>query len=78
MGLWNWLMPTIFSLHTITYWQALGLVDPGEDLLRRLSAAAPGGMRRHMKENWEHLTPRGAREVPRRDAEAVRHGRRAG
>lgn len=23
--LWNWLMPTIFNLPTITFWQALGL-----------------------------------------------------
>lgn len=25
MWLWNWLMPTIFSLPEITVWQALGL-----------------------------------------------------
>ena len=25
-GLWNWLMPSIFGLKTITYWQALGLM----------------------------------------------------
>jgi hypothetical protein len=25
MWLWNWLMPTIFSLPEITFWQALGL-----------------------------------------------------
>lgn len=23
--LWNWLMPTIFGLPTITFWQAMGL-----------------------------------------------------
>ena len=26
MTLWNWLMPTIFGLITITYWQAGGLL----------------------------------------------------
>ena len=26
MWLWNWLMPTIFGLTTITYWQAWGIV----------------------------------------------------
>jgi hypothetical protein len=26
MHLWNWLMPAIFSLGTITFWQAVGLV----------------------------------------------------
>ena len=25
MAFWNWLMPTIFGLHTITFWQAVGL-----------------------------------------------------
>lgn len=25
MLLWNWLMPTIFGLTTITYWQGFGL-----------------------------------------------------
>lgn len=25
MWLWNWLMPVLFSLPTITYWQAMGL-----------------------------------------------------
>ena len=25
MLLWNWLMPTIFALPTITFWQACGL-----------------------------------------------------
>lgn len=26
MWLWNWLMPAIFGLVTITYWQAVGLI----------------------------------------------------
>ena len=26
MALWNWLMPVIFGLTTITFWQAWGLV----------------------------------------------------
>lgn len=26
MWLWNWLMPTIFELTEITFWQALGLM----------------------------------------------------
>ena len=24
--LWNWLMPTIFSIKTVTFWQAWGIV----------------------------------------------------
>jgi hypothetical protein len=26
MSLWNWLMPTLFGWHVISYWQALGLL----------------------------------------------------
>jgi hypothetical protein len=26
MWLWNWLMPAIFGLHAISFWQALGLL----------------------------------------------------
>ena len=29
MLLWNWLMPTIFGLTTITFWQAVGLMILG-------------------------------------------------
>ena len=28
MGLWNWLMPAVFGLRAITFWQALGLLVP--------------------------------------------------
>jgi hypothetical protein len=56
MSLWNWLMPAIFSLHTITYWQALGLLILAKIFFGGFRGG-PGGMRRHMRENWEHLTP---------------------
>ena len=26
MSLWNWLMPALFGWHTVTFWQALGLL----------------------------------------------------
>ena len=26
MSLWNWLMPTLFGLKTLDYWQAIGLL----------------------------------------------------
>jgi len=37
--LWNWLMPGLFGLHAITFWQALGLVVLGKILF--------GGVHRH-------------------------------
>ena len=35
-GLWNWLMPALFGLHVITFWQALGLF-----LLSKILANTP-------------------------------------
>ena len=59
LQLWNWLMPPIFGFHTITYWQALGLLGlswvlfggwrgPMFDMHRR---------RHQMRERWEQMTP---------------------
>lgn len=44
MLLWNWLMPTIFSLPQITFWQAWGLVI----LTHLLFKAGPG----HKKDSF--------------------------
>ena len=32
MGLWNWLMPPLFALHRISFWQALALLLLGKIL----------------------------------------------
>jgi hypothetical protein len=63
MLLWNALMPDIFHLGEITYWQALGLLL----LSKLLFMGKPGGghHRHHnhnewkeaMKNKWEHMTP---------------------
>lgn len=43
MWLWNWLMPTIFGLSIITFWQALGLL-----VLSKILFGGKGwGRRRH-------------------------------
>jgi len=34
MWLWNWLMPDIFGLQTITFWQAVGLNIMGHILFK--------------------------------------------
>ena len=53
--LWNWLMPPIFGLHIITFWQAVGLLC--------LSMLLFGGWRgRPMwrdraRGRWERMTP---------------------
>lgn len=60
MHLWNWLMPAIFGLKVITFWQGLGLL-----VLARIMVGGLGGggkpkkrrHQRHLAERWESLTP---------------------
>jgi hypothetical protein len=70
MHLWNWLLPSLFGWHAITFWQALGLL-----LLCRILFGHFGGgtytrsnIRRRMVERWEHMTPE--------EREKFRHGMR--
>ncbi len=63
MALWNWLMPSIFGLHTITYWQAYGLLI----LSKILFGGIRGGRgrcgdgrkdwRNRMAGRWASMTP---------------------
>jgi hypothetical protein len=68
MHLWNWLVPTLFGLPQVTFWQALGLLA----LCRILFGGFGFGgghrsrNRRRMAEGWEQLTPE--------ERERVRHG----
>jgi hypothetical protein len=59
MSLWNWLLPAIFGLKAVSYWQAVGVL-----ILSRLLL---GGFHRHhrprfhhrqrMLERWGQMTP---------------------
>src|SRR5713101_7707215 len=57
--LWNWLMPGLFGLHTITYWQALGLLVLSRILLGGFRGRPHFGppWRRRMLERWAQMTP---------------------
>ena len=59
MSLWNWLMPTLFGLRVIGFWQALGLLVLSKILLGGFRGRPGGGMnwRRRMMERWEQMTP---------------------
>ena len=67
MSLWNWLMPTLFGLVRITYWQAFGLFVLGRLLFggfrgfrgRHHHHRHRGRLRhrRHMHERWQQMTP---------------------
>jgi hypothetical protein len=58
MSLWNWLMPSIFSVQPIGFWQALGVF-----FLSRILFGGFGGdggrrfSRRRLIERWERMTP---------------------
>lgn len=61
--LWNWLMPSLFGAHTITFWQAVGLLALSWMLFGGWRGfGGPGGYRRRhwqrrMMERWERMTP---------------------
>lgn len=59
MGLWNVLMPAIFSVKAISFWQALGLLVLSKLLFGGFRGFPAGGprWRRRMAERWEQMTP---------------------
>jgi len=59
MHLWNWLMPGIFRLPPITFWQAIGLLLLSKLLLGGFHKHGPQrhGWKKHMEEKWERMTP---------------------
>ena len=81
LHLWNWLMPGLFGLHVISYWQALGLLG-----LSWLLFGGPrgffggrhhgGGHWRHrMRERWESMTPEERERFRQGMAHRCGHGR---
>ena len=59
MHLWNWLMPPVFGLRVIGYWQALGLLLLSKILFGGFRGGHWAGMRwrRRMMERWAQMTP---------------------
>ncbi|GHT63759.1 hypothetical protein FACS189451_10830 [Bacteroidia bacterium] len=81
MLLWNWLMPAVFSLAVITFWQALGLLA----LARILFGSGgkrwmKGGMMRghHLdnpiREKWMKMTPEERKEFMKNRHRGFHHG----
>lgn len=59
MHLWNWLLPALFGVRTINFWQALGLL-----VLSRILFGGCGGPGSHRcksqpptGERWKKMTP---------------------
>ena len=61
MSLWNWLMPALFGVRTVTFWQALGLLLLCRILFGGFGMRGGGrsyyGNRKRMSERWEKMTP---------------------
>jgi hypothetical protein len=58
MHLWNWLMPSIFGLQTLSFTQALGLLVLSKLLFGGIHRHAGGrGWKRHMEQRFANMTP---------------------
>jgi hypothetical protein len=59
MRLWNWLLPPLFGWHSITFWQALGLLVLCRILFGGFSmrGSSRSDYRGRMAERWEKMTP---------------------
>src|ERR1700731_4062184 len=59
MDLWNWLMPALFALKLIGYWQAVGLIILSKILFGGFRGSRGRGGYRHyrMGEHWKRRTP---------------------
>src|SRR5262245_51712684 len=57
--LWNWLLPSLFGFHPITFWQAIGLLALCRILFGGLGIhrSARSNMRRRMQERCASMTP---------------------
>jgi len=70
--LWNALMPQIFGLHMLTFWQALGLLLLAKLLFGGFHRHGGGGgrWRNRMRERWAQMSPE--------ERERFRQGMRCG
>jgi hypothetical protein len=74
MLLWNWLLPDIFGLPTLNFWQALGLFALARILFGGLGRRHWGGgfhaaHHNPIREKWSKMSPEEQKEFIRR-----RHG----
>jgi hypothetical protein len=52
MALWNWLMPSIFNLPFISFWQALGLLALSRILFGGFRGGRPGAWKARAQAHW--------------------------
>ncbi len=71
LQLWNTLMPSIFGLHTITFWQALGLLALSWILFGRLGMSR---FRPAYASHWRHRMAERLEQMPPDQREKFRQG----
>ncbi len=73
MLLWNWLMPEIFGLPAITYWQGWGLVLLSHILIKGgfRGGGSRYGKRHGKKRSWENECGKGWKDVKEEIAKEV-------
>jgi chromate transport protein ChrA len=59
MSLWNWLVPAIFGLRSITFWQAFGLLILSKILFGGFHGrhGQGGRWKGRMHDRWQQMTP---------------------
>jgi len=59
MRLWNWLMPALFGLHGIGFWQAIGILVLSKILFGGFHGrhGGRGHWRSRMRGRWARMTP---------------------
>lgn len=58
MSLWNWLLPMLFGLPRITFWQAWGVLLLSRILFGSMSGGRPDRRwRARLIDRWEQMTP---------------------
>jgi len=73
-GLWNWLMPALFGLKVIGYWQALGLIILSKILFGGFSRSGGGFGRRRMRERWQQRMRERWEQMTPEEREKFRQG----
>ncbi len=60
MALWNWLLPPLFGVRPVGFWQALGILVLSRILFGRFGGGRYGGnryARRRFMRRWSRMTP---------------------
>jgi hypothetical protein len=75
MYLWNWLMPTLFHLPYVDFYQAVGLVLLGKILFGgvRMRGGRHWGYRKYWKERMAEMSPEEREKFKTEFAERCRH-----